>query len=116
MQTKKLISCLGLMAITMAGTVVKAQQPANGETLFKQTCIACHSIGNGKLVGPDLKGVTTRRTEAWLVKFIKSSQTLIKSGDKAAVALFNENNKIVMPDHALTDAQVKSILAYIKKK
>ena len=36
-------------------------------------CNACHSIGEGKKIGPDLKGVTERREEAWLIKFIQSA-------------------------------------------
>ena len=77
------------------------------------TCAACHTIGKGKLIGPDLKGVTERRDEAWLISFIKSSQTMVKSGDETAVKLFEEFNKIPMPDNPLTDDQVKGILTYI---
>ncbi len=78
------------------------------------TCAACHTIGKGKLIGPDLKGVTERRDEAWLISFIKSSQTMIKSGDEIAVQMFEEYNKIPMPDNPLTDEQIKGLLSYIK--
>lgn len=77
-------------------------------------CSACHTIGKGKLIGPDLKGITERRDEAWLISFIKSSQTMVKSGDEIAVQLFEEYNKIPMPDNAFTDEQVKGLLAYIE--
>ncbi len=87
-------------------------QTAEDEKNFGQ-CKACHTIGGGKLVGPDLKGVTERRDEAWLIKFIQNSQELIQSGDATAVKVFEENNKIPMPAHALTDEQVKGILKYI---
>lgn len=78
------------------------------------TCAACHTIGKGKLIGPDLKGVTERRDEAWLISFIKSSQTVIKSGDEIAVQMFEEFNKIPMPDNPLSDEQVKGVLSYIE--
>ena len=42
------------------------QDPVAGEQAFKTKCAACHTIGGGKLVGPDLKEVTTRRDDAWL--------------------------------------------------
>ena len=45
------------------------------------TCAACHTIGKGKLIGPDLKGITERHEEAWLYSFIKSSQTMVNNGD-----------------------------------
>lgn len=88
----------------------------SGDQLFLSNCRACHTVGGGKLVGPDLKDVTTRRTEQWLLSFIKSSQTLINSSDKDAVALFNEYNKVQMPDQNLSEAQIKDILAYITKE
>ncbi len=77
-------------------------------------CGACHTIGKGRLVGPDLKGVNDKYEEAWLISFIRSSQTMVKSGDKDAVKIFDEY-KIPMPDNAnLTDDQIKGILSYIK--
>lgn len=85
----------------------------SGDQLFLSNCRACHTVGSGKLVGPDLKDVTTKRTEQWLLSFIKSSQTFINSGDADAVAIFNEYNKIQMPDQNLSEAQIKDILAYI---
>ncbi len=88
-------------------------QQGEGEVLFKQICVACHTIGKGKLVGPDLADVHKRRPEVWLISYIKSSQTVIKSGDPYAVNLYEEYNKQLMPDNNYTDAQVLSIIAYI---
>jgi len=79
-----------------------------------KVCSACHTIGKGKLVGPDLKGVTERREEKWLIEFIQSSQTVIKSGDKIAVKLFEEYNKVPMPDNPLSEDEIKELLKYIE--
>ncbi|MCB0804280.1 MAG: c-type cytochrome [Bacteroidales bacterium] len=79
-----------------------------------QVCSACHTIGKGKLIGPDLKGVTERHDREWLYSFIRSSQTMIKNGDPTAVKLFEEYNKIPMPDNNLTDEQIEGILTYIE--
>lgn len=86
-----------------------------GKEIFQQRCAACHSIGGGRLVGPDLAGVNDRRPEDWLLKFIKSSQALVKSGDKTAAALFEEFSKMPMPDQALSDEQIKKVLTHIKE-
>src|SRR3972149_2454551 len=103
-----------LVAAWLGGSQWSSAQES-GKQIFQKACAACHSIGAGKLVGPDLAGVNDRRAEDWLIKFPKSSQALIKSGDKTAVALFEEFNKMPMPDQALSDDQIKKILAHIKE-
>ena len=72
----------------------------------------CHSVGKGRLIGPDLKGVNTKRNEEWIIKFVKGSQAFIKSGDADAKAIFDEY-QVVMPDQNLTDAEIKSIITFI---
>ncbi|GAB1450223.1 hypothetical protein MASR2M47_02790 [Draconibacterium sp.] len=92
---------------------IDLQAQNNGEELFKTVCSACHTINKGRLVGPDLVGITEKLDQEWLIRFIRSSQEMIKSGDSAAVAIFNEYSKIPMPDNNLTDEQIISILEYI---
>ncbi len=81
--------------------------------LFKTKCGICHTIGKGKLIGPDLAGVQDRHPHDWLLKFIRSSQTMIASGDPTAVALYEQHNKVVMPDPQISDAEIESLIAYI---
>lgn len=89
----------------------------DGEAVFKQNCGVCHKVGGGRLVGPDLLGVTSKRSEEWLIKWTKSSQSLIKSGDADAKAIYDEYNQTVMPDQSqLTDADIKAIYAFIASK
>ena len=88
-----------------------------GEATFKESCSSCHTIGRGKLVGPDLANVEQRRPVDWILKFVKSSQTVIHSGDKYADSLFKAFNQMPMPDHpTFTDDQIKGILAYITEQ
>ncbi|MFD1756683.1 c-type cytochrome [Rufibacter sediminis] len=88
----------------------------NGMTLFKNNCTQCHSVGADVVVGPGLQDVHKRRSEAWLLKWIKNSSALIQSGDKDAVAVFNQYAKQQMPSFAFSDDELKSIIAYIKKE
>lgn len=86
---------------------------AEGEQLFKTKCAICHKL-DARLIGPPLKGVTERREEEWLIRFIRNSTEVIESGDEYAVALFEEYNQLQMianPD--LSDDQIRNILAYI---
>lgn len=88
----------------------------SGDALFNSFCNACHSIGKGRLVGPDLADVHKRRTSEWLVKFIQSSQSMIHGGDPEAIAIFKEYNQTVMPDAPYATDEIKSILTYIAAK
>lgn len=91
-----------------------AQDAANGESIFKAKCAACHTVGGGKLVGPDLKGVTTRREAAWLSRWIKEPDKVLAEGDPIATQLLAENNNIPMPNVVLSDADVADLIAYIQ--
>ena len=103
---KTLLLIIGIFAFTILSA-------GEGEDLFKKTCAACHTIGQGRLVGPDLKNVTEKRSQDWLISFIKSSTKKINSGDADAKAIFDEYNKLLMPDNNYTDAQVLAVLNYI---
>jgi mono/diheme cytochrome c family protein len=86
---------------------------AQGEENFRTFCSACHTIGGGRLVGPDLQGVDQRRTEEWLISFVQNSQGLVAAGDSVAVALFEEFFRIPMPDQPLGDNEVREVIAFI---
>ncbi len=86
-----------------------------GEALFQSKgCVACHTIGKGKLTGPDLKGVTERRSEEWLTKWLKDPDTMILT-DPTAKELLKEF-MVPMPNQGLTDQDVEALIAYLKYK
>lgn len=102
-----------IISITLAVTA-RAQEP--GEQLFQTHCGACHTVGGGRLVGPDLAGVQETRTQEWLEKFVTSPKSMIDGGDAEAIAIFEEYNKILMPDAPVSSEQVRQILAYVVAK
>jgi nitrite reductase (NO-forming) len=82
-----------------------------GKLAFESKCLACHTIGQGKKLGPDLAGVTKRRRDDWLARWLKSPETMLKS-DADAKALLTEYNNIPMPNQSLTDAEIKQYIKY----
>jgi cytochrome c2 len=51
-----------------------------GRSLFNaRGCMGCHTVGKGKLAGPDLAGVTDRREAEWLKKWLKNPDELLGS-------------------------------------
>jgi mono/diheme cytochrome c family protein len=102
------------LMLTITGFMfISSGHPQEGRGLFQTHCTACHTIGKGKLVGPDLINIVDKQSREWLVAFIQSSQKVIKSGDQAAQAIYLEFNKIPMPDQPLTDQHAMAILDYI---
>lgn len=92
--------------------------PAAGQKIFKANCTTCHTVGQGKLVGPDLAGVTARVPqpyEEWMHKWILNNAALRKGGDAYANKVFQDNNGTAMTvfDGVLTDAQIDDVIAYL---
>lgn len=83
----------------------------DGASLFKQNCSACHSVGKGKLVGPDLAGIADRRSEEWIVSFVKNAQAFGET-DADAKTIINEYG-YPMPNQNVNDTEIKAIVTYI---
>jgi nitrite reductase (NO-forming) len=81
---------------------------------FESKCVACHAIagGEGKKIGPDLLGVTQRRDEQWIARFLKSPESMFAS-DPTAKALL-EKYKVPMPNQNLSEAEIRGYLKYFR--
>jgi mono/diheme cytochrome c family protein len=97
-----------------APVVVDSAAVLKGEQIFKANCTSCHVMGDKKLIGPGLLGVTDRRTKEWLKKWINSSSDFIASGDADAIAIYEEYNKVAMPSYYFEDADYEAVYAYLK--
>jgi mono/diheme cytochrome c family protein len=87
---------------------------SQGESVYtRQGCYMCHRIGDGRAAGPDLFGVTERRTVEWLTNFLKSTSSMLGS-DPIAQALLEEYNHQRMPDFTFTDQQIQSLIHYLQ--
>jgi mono/diheme cytochrome c family protein len=84
-----------------------------GKGIFQSKCSPCHTIGGGRLVGPDLKGVTAVRNHAWLTSFISTPDRVFASGDQIANRLLKEYGGVAMPNLGLSQAQVDELVAYL---
>ena len=114
---EKRIQVFGSLIITlMTAQFNTAWAQVPGEELYQTMCAACHTIGGGRLVGPDLENVHNKRSQEWLEKFIPAARSMIDSGDAEAVAVFEEYNKMPMPDFPVSNEQVNQIVAYIKSR
>lgn len=113
------VSAASLVAIAaFALTQAFATAPARadeGSTIFASKCAACHTIGKGKTVGPDLKGITSQEDPAWLKRWIASPSTLVKENDPEATRLVKQY-PLQMPDLGLSSPDIDAVLAYIAQQ
>jgi protein SCO1 len=85
-----------------------------GKYLFATRCAACHTIGNGDKVGPDLLGVTNVRDRAWLSRIIIEPDKLIEEKDPIATMLFKKYKEIRMPRLGLAQEDVNTLIDFMK--
>jgi nitrite reductase (NO-forming) len=88
-------------------------EAVRGKLDFESKCLACHSIGQGRKLGPDLAGVTGRRSNAWLTKWLKSPDKMLES-DADAKAMLKENAGVPMPNQNLSDAEIRQYIRYFQ--
>ncbi len=90
------------------------QAPAE---IFNQYCKSCHTIGGGKLIGPDLKDVTQRQDRAWLVKWIVDPVGVLGAKDPYALKLQKAANGAIMsPTPGMNESMAGALLDFIEKE
>jgi len=95
-----------------AQDAVDETRQKEGRKLFNQLCASCHKLDK-KLIGPALGGVEERRENDWLKAWIKNNAELRASGDKDAIAIYEEYNGSNMSAFPqLSDQQIDDILYY----
>jgi len=95
-------------------TAAQLLPPDAGAMLFQSRCSACHTIGKGDAVGPDLAGVTIRRDRDWLVRYLRAPDQMLAEQDATAVALLAKYKNVPMPNLRLSDSEIAIVLAYLE--
>ena len=101
-----------LLVFALFAGIAVAQTPT---TDFKNTCTSCHTIGGGRLTGPDLKDVSKRKDRAWLIGFIMDPAGVIASGDPYAKEIVAASGGVPMPPVAgMTKDRAAALLDLIE--
>ena len=101
------------IGLAIAAVATPAYATVDPAAVFAKKCSSCHTYGKGPKVGPDLKGVTDRRSRNWLTTWIRSSERMIKSGDATGIALFKKFKQERMPDQEFSPADIGVLLDYL---
>ena len=92
-----------------------ASLAGTGEGLFaSKGCMACHTIGGGRLVGPDLAAVTQRRTDAFIIGMIMNPDSMLINDADAKQLLAEYYTP--MTNQGISAEESQALLAYLKSK
>lgn len=97
-----------------AETPVNQALVEQGAELFKSKgCSACHAFGQ-KLSGPDLSGVTSRRTAEWMKHQILHPDVMTKEDPISRELMMK--HALQMPNQGLTEEQAEAVIEFLKTK
>jgi protein SCO1 len=96
------------------GYVMEGRQA--GSAMFTKLCAGCHSIGGGDHVGPDLDGLTLRRSRAWITEFLMDPIKMRSRQDPIALALAAKFPGVRMPYLQIHESDAADLISYINAK
>jgi cytochrome c oxidase cbb3-type subunit 2 len=97
----------------LAAYVVSLYRPIPpGEKVFLLAgCLTCHTLGQGRWIGPDLSGTVGRNGRDWLRRWLKDPAGLIATDEKAK-ALAKEY-PVRMPTLGLSDLEIEQLIEFL---
>lgn len=91
-----------------------AQDAARGEALFMRLCKGCHRLTDSVMVGPGLAGVTARRGDEWLRRWLEDPPAM-RSTDPDAQTLSKPFRSHMRKIKDMESTQNREdIIAYLK--
>lgn len=84
-----------------------------GQYLFTKECAACHTIGHGDKIGPDLLRVTNVRDPAWLRRYIHEPDKMLAEKDPIAMELFEKYKQVRMPNLRVGDIDMDALINFL---
>ena len=85
----------------------------SGAWLFRRNCSACHHLGEGDRIGPDLAGVTERRSYEWIEAMIRRPDSML-AVDSIAQAMLLQY-QVPMADRRLGPERVRALLEFLRR-
>lgn len=99
----------------VVGSPIDEELAAAGEEWYRfRGCLACHTIGEGRALGPDLLGVSERRDYDWYRGMVVAPDSMLRD-DALARELLDEY-RTPMPESGVTEAQARAIFEYLRMR
>jgi cytochrome c2 len=85
-----------------------------GRRLFQtRGCHTCHTVGKGKLIGPDLQKITLRRSDEWLSRWLADPAAVLRATPDLQTWP-DEFGGILMPNQNLSTADIQALITYLR--
>ena len=84
-----------------------------GSAMFVKLCAGCHTVGRGDRVGPDLDGLTLRRSRVWISDFLMDPIKMRARKDPIALALAAKFPGVRMPYLKINASDAADLISYI---
>lgn len=78
-------------------------------------CVGCHTVGSGKLIGPDLKGVTDRQSYHWILGMITNPDSML-ANDDTAKTLLEEYQGTKMVPMGVSSTEARALYEYLRQQ
>ncbi|MBF0170068.1 MAG: cytochrome c [Nitrospinae bacterium] len=106
-----------MVVVALGAGSAYAGDAAKGQAIFEKKCKTCHNLDDSVKVGPGMKGVTTRRADEWLDKWLGDTKGMIAAGTDPTVVEIMKGAKVKMPTvKEMTDAANRAdMIAFLKK-
>lgn len=97
-----------------AGAPVDSTLAGLGAELFRRRCSACHAITGESRVGPDLAGVTERRTLPWIEAMILRPDSMTRT-DPDARALREAYPVQMLVTGEMDPARARAVIEFLRQ-
>jgi mono/diheme cytochrome c family protein len=88
-------------------------EAVEGKKLFESKCSACHKPTDEKVVGPGLKGVTSRRSANWILNMITNPVEMTQKDPVAKELLATHLTQMTNQD--VNDADAQKLLNFLRE-
>ena len=90
---------------------------SEGQLLFRTRCAVCHRVGLGDgrdRIGPNLAGVTERRSREWLRSWIMAPDEMLAANDPTALRLYHAYGRIPMPNLGIPYEEADALVDFLE--
>lgn len=93
---------------------VNAELAGQGESLFQaKGCVGCHTVGGGRLTGPDLDGIAERREFGWVMAIVLRPDSMLQNDEVAKELLAEYMTPMV--NMGVTQEEALAIYEYLRQ-